>query len=96
MPRAGREMVWGVGGPGPGSRLRGDEGADMTSATTQSARGAGGHRAEARGCGLVFVRRGAADHRLFQPVLSLGIIAADVVALWGLCAHGSRENLQNA
>ena len=27
------------------------------------------------------------------PFWSLMIIAVDVVALWGLCAHGSRENL---
>lgn len=27
------------------------------------------------------------------PVWSLMIIAVDVVALWGLCAYGSRENL---
>jgi hypothetical protein len=26
------------------------------------------------------------------PLWSLLIIAADVVALWGLCAHGNREN----
>ena len=26
------------------------------------------------------------------PFWSLMIIAADVVALWGLCAHGNREN----
>ena len=26
------------------------------------------------------------------PFWSLVIIAADVVALWGLCAHGNREN----
>jgi hypothetical protein len=26
------------------------------------------------------------------PLWSLLIIAADVVALWGLCAHGGREN----
>ena len=26
------------------------------------------------------------------PLWSLLIIAADAVALWGLCAHGSREN----
>ena len=26
------------------------------------------------------------------PLWSLMIIAADVVALWGLCAHGNREN----
>ena len=27
------------------------------------------------------------------PFWSLLIIAADIVALWGLCAYGSRENL---
>jgi len=27
------------------------------------------------------------------PIWSLLIIAVDVVALWGLCAYGSRENL---
>jgi hypothetical protein len=26
------------------------------------------------------------------PIWSLMIIAADVAALWGLCAHGNREN----
>ena len=26
------------------------------------------------------------------PLWSLMIIAADVAALWGLCAHGNREN----
>ena len=30
------------------------------------------------------------------PFWSLMIIAVDVVALWGLCAYGSRENLQAA
>ena len=29
------------------------------------------------------------------PFWSLLIIAVDVVALWGLCAYGSRENLPN-
>jgi hypothetical protein len=28
-----------------------------------------------------------------HPFWSLLIIAVDVVALWGLCAYGSRENL---
>ena len=28
------------------------------------------------------------------PLWALIIIAADVVALWGLCAYGSRENLE--
>jgi len=27
------------------------------------------------------------------PIWSIVIIAVDVVALWGLCAYGSRENL---
>ena len=27
------------------------------------------------------------------PFWALAIIAIDVVALWGLCAYGSRENL---
>jgi len=27
------------------------------------------------------------------PLWSITIIAIDVVALWGLCAYGSRENL---
>ena len=27
------------------------------------------------------------------PFWSLLIIAADIVALWGLCAYGSRENM---
>ena len=30
------------------------------------------------------------------PFWALVIIAADVVALWGLCAYGSRENLEAA
>ena len=28
------------------------------------------------------------------PFWSLTIIAVDVVALWGLCVYGSRENLE--
>ncbi len=28
------------------------------------------------------------------PLWSLTIIAADIAALWGLCAYGSRENIQ--
>ena len=28
------------------------------------------------------------------PVWALLIISIDIVALWGLCAHGSRENLE--
>jgi hypothetical protein len=30
------------------------------------------------------------------PFWSLMIIAVDVVALWGLCAYGSRENVESA
>jgi hypothetical protein len=30
------------------------------------------------------------------PFWSLLIIAVDVLALWGLCAYGSRENLEAA
>ena len=30
------------------------------------------------------------------PFWSLMIIAADIVALWGLCTYGSRENIQAA
>jgi len=30
------------------------------------------------------------------PFWSLVIIAVDIVALWGLCAYGSRENLEAA
>jgi hypothetical protein len=52
----------------------------MTSTTTESASGARGYRAESHG--LI----------LFASVL-LVIIAVDVVALYGLCAYGSRENL---
>ena len=38
----------------------------------------------------------AIDQMFFSPAYpfwSLTIIAMDVVALWGLCAYGSRENL---
>ena len=52
----------------------------MTSATTEPVQGAGGRHAERHGYGLV--------------VWSLTIIAVDVVALWGLCAYGSRVNLE--
>ena len=30
------------------------------------------------------------------PFWSLIIIAADIVAIWGLCAYGSRENIDAA
>src|SRR5262249_54248523 len=41
----------------------------------------------------------AIDQMFFIPAYpfwSLTIIALDIVALWGLCAHGSRTNLQAA
>ena len=144
----------------------------MTSATTKSARGAGGRRAESHGSGLVFfaaavlgwvgsfnlmygiaaianshvfvanahyvfgnlrtwgwitliiavlqlVAAGgvlmgnqvarwfavavlglnAIDQMFFlpgYPLWSLIIIAVDIVAIWGLCAYGSRENVEAA
>jgi hypothetical protein len=60
------------------------EEASMTSATTKPASGAGGRHAEGRGLGLV----------MFAAIVLL--IAVDVVALYGLCAYGSRENLAAA
>jgi len=30
------------------------------------------------------------------PIWSLLIIAVDIVALWGLCVYGGRENLEAA
>ena len=53
----------------------------MTSATTTPSRGASRHRAEGNGYGLV--------------AFAATIIAMDIVALWGLCAYGSRANLQS-
>jgi hypothetical protein len=41
----------------------------------------------------------AIDQMFFIPAYpfwSLMIIAADIVALWGLCAYGSRENIEAA
>jgi hypothetical protein len=41
----------------------------------------------------------AIDQMFFIPAYpfwSLTIIAADIVALWGLCAYGSRENIEAA
>ena len=50
----------------------------MTSATTQPARGTGGRQ-------MFFIPA--------YPFWSLTIIAMDVVAVYGLCAYGSRANL---
>jgi hypothetical protein len=53
----------------------------------------------ARWFGVAVLAVNAIDQMFFLPAYpwwSLTIIAADVVALWGLCAHGSRKNLQNA
>jgi hypothetical protein len=52
----------------------------MTSATERRARGT------SRGEGFAIPA---------YPFWSLMIIAVDVVALWGLCAYGSRQNLGN-
>ena len=50
----------------------------------------------ARWFAVAVVGLNAIDQMFFIPAYpfwSLMIIAADVVALWGLCAYGSRENL---
>jgi len=50
----------------------------------------------ARWFAVVVVGLNAIDQMFFIPAYpfwSLVIIAVDVVALWGLCAYGSRENL---
>ena len=53
----------------------------------------------ARWFGVVLVGLNAIDQMLFLPAYpfwSLTIIAVDVVALYGLCAYGSRENVEAA
>jgi hypothetical protein len=53
----------------------------------------------ARWFGVVLVGLNAIDQMLFLPAYpfwSLTIIAMDVVALYGLCAYGSRKNVQAA
>src|SRR5215831_6262138 len=53
----------------------------------------------ARWFGVAVLGLNAIDQMFFLPAYpfwSLTIIAMDVVALWGLCAYGSRENLQAA
>lgn len=50
----------------------------------------------ARWFAVVVIGLNAIDQMFFIPAYpfwSLTIIAVDVVALWGLCAYGSRENL---
>ena len=51
----------------------------------------------ARWLAVVMLGLNAIDQMFFIPAYpfwSLTIIAMDVVALWGLCAYGSRENLE--
>ena len=51
----------------------------------------------ARWFAVVVIGLNAISQMLFIPAYpfwSLLIIAVDVVALWGLCAYGSRENLE--
>ena len=51
----------------------------------------------ARWFAVAVVGLNAIDMMFFVPAYpfwALVIIAADVVALWGLCAYGSRENLE--
>jgi endonuclease/exonuclease/phosphatase (EEP) superfamily protein YafD len=53
----------------------------------------------ARWFAVVVLGLNAIDQMLFIPAYpfwSLTIIAMDVVALWGLCAYGSRANLEAA
>jgi hypothetical protein len=53
----------------------------------------------ARWFAVVVIGLNAIGQMLFIPAYpfwSLLIIAVDVVALWGLCAYGSRENLEAA
>jgi hypothetical protein len=53
----------------------------------------------ARWFGVAVLGLNAIDQMFFVPVYpfwSLMIIAVDVVALYGLCAYGSRANLQAA
>jgi hypothetical protein len=50
----------------------------------------------ARWFGVAMLGLNAIDQMLFIPAYpfwSLSIIAMDIVALWGLCAYGSRENV---
>jgi hypothetical protein len=50
----------------------------------------------ARWFAVAVVGLNAIDHMFFIPAYpfwSLTIIAVDVVALWGLCVYGSRQNL---
>jgi hypothetical protein len=51
----------------------------------------------ARWFGVAVLGLNAIDQMLFLPAYpfwSLAIIAIDVVALWGLCAYGSRQNIE--
>ena len=51
----------------------------------------------ARWFAVIVIGLNAISQMLFIPAYpfwSLMIIAVDVVALWGLCAYGSRENLE--
>jgi hypothetical protein len=53
----------------------------------------------ARWFGVAVLGLNAIDQMFFMPgypFWSLTIIAMDVVALWGLCAYGSRQNIEAA
>ena len=53
----------------------------------------------ARWLGVAVLGLNAIDQMVFLPAYpfwSLAIIAMDVVALWGLCAYGSRQNIEAA
>jgi hypothetical protein len=72
----------------------------MSSSTAARATGRGGHYAEREGYGLIIFAFVLPLVLSFfslidglAPFWSLMIIAVDVVALWGLCLYGSRQNL---
>jgi hypothetical protein len=53
----------------------------------------------ARWFGVAVLGLNAIDQMFFlpaYPLWSLMIIAADIVAIWGLCAYGSRQNIEAA
>ena len=70
----------------------------LAPAAARRGRGAGGQPV-ARWFAVVVVGLNAIEQMFFIPAYpfwSLMIIAVDVVALYGLCAYGSRENLEAA
>ena len=57
------------------------------------------HRQVARWFAVAVLGLNAIDQMFFLPAYpfwSLIIIAVDIVAIWGLCAYGSRANIEAA